>query len=560
MSRLAEESNQRDIPSSQPLKKVVFEPLPTTPLPDLSNDQALPDEAEGWNLWAIDEIPTVALPITKAEHAENTAPSSRQAPATGTESLVAPLRDLIKSSGLYAISSVTLPLISLVLAPFLTHALSPTDYGILTILNTLISLSAGITQLGLSSAFFRAYGYDYTSSADRRYVLGTVLILLCRVSLPTVIAAAITAPFLAHLLFGQPSLGGFVVLATGVVLLQNLSVPGLAWLRAESRALSYSLLSIGNLLITLIANILLVGVLHLGLAGSLLATGCGYASVIICTLPIILLHAVLRMRADIVRNLLAFGIPIIFNFISYWELQLADRYLLSIFSSLAETARYGVAYTLGSAISIVVLGPFTLAWPAALFSIAKREDAAQIYKLVFRWFSLFLLFTAFGLSLAGTILLHWLFPVSYHSGADIIPVVAVSLAFFGLYYVFGVGISITRKTWSTAILLAVAALVNVALNLVLIPHYGAMGAAASTLIAYVVLVAINYIVNQRLYPVPFEIGIFLIALLVGTALYIGSDILGRGFGTYGAWGISACTLILYGGCLALLGKLLTKNH
>jgi O-antigen/teichoic acid export membrane protein len=310
----------------------------------------------------------------------------------------------------------------------------------------------------------------------------------------------------------------------------------------------------------LIANILLVGVLHLGLAGSLLATGCGYASVVICTLPIILLRAVLRMRADIVRNLLAFGIPIIFNFISYWVLQLADRYLLSVFSSLAETARYGVAYTLGSAISIVVLGPFTLAWPAALFAVAKREDAAKIYKLVFRWFSLFLLFTAFGLSLAGTIVLHWLFPVSYHSGANIIPVVAVSLAFFGPYYVFGVGISITRKTWLTPILLAVAAVVNVALNLVLIPHYGAMGAAVSTLIAYVVLVAISYIVNQRLYPVPFEIGIFLIALLIGTALYIGSDFLGRGFGTYGAWGISACTLLLYGGCLALLGKLLTKNH
>lgn len=492
--------------------------------------------------------------------AKGTATPSHQAPVIGAESLVAPLRDLIKSSGLYAISSVINPLISLVLAPFLTHALSPTDYGILTILNTLISLSAGITQLGLSSAFFRAYGYDYTSSDDRRYVLGTVLLLLCLVSFPTLIAIAITAPFLAQLLFGQPSLGVFVVLATGVVFLQNLSVPGLAWLRVENRALAYSLLSISNLLITLVANIVLVGVLHLGLAGSLLATGCGYASVIICTLPIILLHAALRIRADIVRNLLAFGIPIVFNFVSSWVLQLADRYLLSIFSSLAETARYGVAYTLGSAISIVVLGPFTLAWPAALFAIARREDAAQLFKLVFRWFSLFLLFAAFGLSLAGTILLHWLFPVTYRSGANIIPVVAVSLAIYGLYHVFSVGISITRRTWWTPIFLAFAALVNVALNLVLIPHYGAMGAAASTLIAYVVLVLIAYVVNQRLYPVPYEIGIFLIALLVGTVLYVGSSFLGRGLGTYGAWGISMCALVLYGGFLVLPGKLLTKSH
>lgn len=501
-----------------------------------------------------------ASPIIGSEHIKGTAPSSSRAPVAGTESLIAPVRDLLKSSGIYAIASMAPPVVSLVLAPFLTHHLSPADFGILAILNTLISLGAGITQLGLGSAFFRAYGYDYTSSEDRRYVLGTVTILLCLVSLPTVIVVALMAPFLAHLMFGQPALSGFVVLAAGVIFLRNLSIPGFAWLRAESRPFFFSLLSIGNLLITLVANIVLVGVLHLGLAGSLLATGCGYAGVIICTLPIILLHAVLRMRADIVRNLLAFGIPLVFNFIAVWILELADRYLLGIFSSFAETARYAVGYTLGSAMSIIVIGPFTLAWPTAMFAIAKREDAPQIFKLVFRWLSMFLLFAAFGLSIVGIILLDWLFPVSYHSGANVIPIVAASVAFYGVYYVFGVGESVTRKTWWTPILLAIAALVNVALNLVLIPHYGAMGAAVATLIAYIVLASFGYIVNQRLYPVPFEIGIFLIALLIGTALYIGSDFLGRGFGTYGAWGISLCALVLYGGCLVLLGKLSTRSH
>src|SRR5579859_7862859 len=92
---------------------------------------------------------------------------------------IAPLRGLIKSSGIYAIASVASPLVSLVLAPFLTHHLSPSEYGILTILNTLIGLVAGITQLGLGSAFFRAYSYDYTSHRDRRDVLATVTVLLC---------------------------------------------------------------------------------------------------------------------------------------------------------------------------------------------------------------------------------------------------------------------------------------------------------------------------------------------------------------------------------------------
>lgn len=497
--------------------------------------------------------------MIRPRQVEAGAPSSRQALVAGAASSIVPLRDLIKSSGIYAISSAALPLVALVLAPFLTHHLSPSDYGILTILNTVIGLGAGITQLGLGPAFFRAYGYDYTSSRDRQAVLGTVTILLCLFSIAVLIGTVIAAPLLARLLFGQPSFGGFVILAAGVVLLQNLTVPGFAWLRAESRAFLYSLLAISNLLVTLIANIVLVGMLHLGLAGSILATGCGYATVMLVTMPIIFLHAVLRIRTEIAWSLLTFGLPLVLNFVSFWVLQLSDRYLLSLFGSLAETARYAVAYTLGSAINIIVMTPFTLAWPTAVFTIAKREDAAQVFRIVFRWFCMFLLFAAFGLSLVGKVLLVLLFPVTYHSGSLIIPIVAVSIAFYGAYYVFMVGANITRKTWLGAVFTTVAALVNVALNLILIPLFGAMGAAISTLLAFVVLAGMAYVVNQRIYPISFEIGNFLMALLVGTALYLGSDFLGRGFGTHGAWVVSFCALCLYGGCLALLNLFLVRR-
>ncbi|HZO76179.1 MAG TPA: lipopolysaccharide biosynthesis protein [Ktedonobacteraceae bacterium] len=463
-----------------------------------------------------------------------------------------PLRSLLKSSGLYALSSVTLPLISLVLAPFLTHTLSPFDYGVLTVLNTSISLTAGITQLGLGSAFFRAYSYDYSSEHDRRAVTGTVVMLLCLVSLPLISLIVLTAPLLAGLLLGRSSLGNAVALAATALLLQNLTVPGFAWLRAESRALFYSLLSIGNLLVTLLANVILVGVLHMGLAGSLLATGCGYGCVLVCTLPWLLLRSLFSIRADIMRNLLSFGLPLVVSFLSTWVLQLSDRYLLSIFSSFAETAKYAVAYTLGSAMGVVVLGPFTLAWPTAVYAIAKREDASHIFKLVFRWFGLFLLFSTFALSLVGIIVLDLLFPASYHSGANIIPIVASSVAFYGIAYVFGAGTILTRKTWWSIIFTVVAAAVNVALNLALIPFFGAMGAAVSTLVAYVIYALIAYVVNQRIYPVPFETGIFFVALVIGVMLYIGSDTLGRRFGLYAAWAISAGTLIVYGGFLALL--------
>jgi O-antigen/teichoic acid export membrane protein len=476
------------------------------------------------------------------------------------ESHVSTLRKLMKSSGIYILASVASPLISLVLAPFLTHNLSPSDFGILTITNTSIALTAGIAQLGLASAFFRAYSYDFSSQQDKRDVVATATTLLCLSSMLVVIVLALMSSTVAHVLFGRSTPGNYIVLACGVVLLQNLTVPGMAWLRAESRAFAFTLLSISNVVVTLAATIYLLGVLHWGVSGAIIANGAGYGFIVICTLPIIILRAGLKIRIKIMRNLLSFGLPLVLNFVAYWILQFSDRYLLGLFTSLAETARYAVAYSLGSALSVVIMGPFALAWPATVFAIAKRKDAAQMFKLVFRWFSLFLLFSAYCLSLVGIWLLNQFFPVAYHSAAFVIPIVAVSISFYGVYYVFKSGLDVRRKTWLISVYTTIAALINVALNFFLIPHYGAMGAAVSTLFAYIVLATIAYIVNCRIYPIPFEIGMFIAALLFGIALFVGSDFLAQAQRTSIAWSIRIGALLLYGVCLIVLEMFLVRSH
>src|SRR2546421_2536933 len=140
-----------------------IEKLPTVPLPSFHADQMLSNEPDVLNGESIDEMLTWILPSIEKEHVRGTAKKSNKTIVSGTESQLAPIRSLIKSSGIYAIGSVVSPMVSLVLAPFLTHYLSATDYGILTILNTLITLGAGITQLGQGSALIRAYSYDFTS-------------------------------------------------------------------------------------------------------------------------------------------------------------------------------------------------------------------------------------------------------------------------------------------------------------------------------------------------------------------------------------------------------------
>jgi O-antigen/teichoic acid export membrane protein len=510
----------------------------------------------GVNGLPIDQLDTWIIPAVRY---------AREAPVSETKNAevqgyVSLIRDLVKSSIIYALSSAALPLVALVLTPFLAHSLSRTEYGALALLTTVIALASGVTQFGLSSSFFRAYNYDYESQLDRMRVISTVVVLLIILSIPVTIAAALMAPWLSQLLFGNSAFSSAIRLCALAVLMQNLAVPGFAWLRAERHAAGFSALSIANLIFNLGATLIFVGVLRMGIDGALLATGGGYAVVVACTLPVLILRAGLNLRRDIAWNVLSFGLPNVVNMMSIWVLQLSDRALLAHFGSLAQTASYSVAYSLGGVLGVVVLAPFQLAWPAIMFTIAKRADAARLFQLIFRWYSIVLLFTAYGLTLVGTFLLDVLFPPAYQSAAPIIPIIALSIMFYGAGNILGVGFGIKRKVWSAITFTTLAALVNVGLNLILIPLYGSMGAALSTLIAYAALALIRYIVNRRIYPVPFEMGIFLIATLAGTAIYIGSSLLSRPQGTYLAWGISLAALVVYGGCLASLGMFPTWSN
>lgn len=532
----------------------IYRPTGRPRKPPIEHDaQGFPPRITNRPYEQVADLPTWVMPVVQAQsEAQTTAKRPVVAPAA--KSYVELVRNLATSSGIYALASLSAPFVSLVLAPFLTHHLTPADYGTLAILNTLISLVAGISQLGLGSAFFRAFGYDFTSASGRKGVIASINALLVLTSLLVLGAAAVWSRDVAAILLGDPQKGDLVFIAAVVILIQNFSVPGLAWMRAASRPGFYSALAVCNLVIGLGANIYLVGYAQMGIRGALIATGCGYASIALIMLPVSIIHSQLRIRLDVAWSMLTFGSPQVMSVVSAWVLSLSDRYLLTVFGSLDQVARYSVAYSLGAVVSTIIISPFQMAWPTAMYAIAKRPDAPQVYKIVFRWFGMVLLLAAFGLAVCCTAVLEWLFPKSYRAAAPIIPVVGLSLAMYGVYIVFMIGASIQRKTWMAAVFSTTAAAINVGVNLILIPRYGAFGAAAATLIAYMALAAMAYIGNQIIYPIPYEIWRFILAMLSGAGLLFLVDVAAKHAGIIGGVAIGAAGFIIYAAWLVFLAR------
>ncbi len=465
------------------------------------------------------------------------------------------VRTLVKSSGIYALSSMTSPLVSLLLLPYLTHALSHADYGALAVLDTLIYLLSSITIFGVDAVFSAIYAQDCRTRREKRYALSTLALLLFFMIMPIALVGMMVAPRLSLLLLNSTSYSTAIDLTVFLVVLQNLTTPGLMWMRVEGRAVSYSIVSIANCLLMAGATVLLVGVFHRGILGALVAMGIGNAAIVVGTLPLIFLHTGFRLRFTMVVNMLMLGVPYAMNAMTMWLLQLSDRYLLAHFVSLSAAANYTIAYSLGGGVGFLITRPFSMAWWVLIYPIARRDDAAHLFKLIFRWYSFFLLFATLSVSLLGVSVLDFLFPASYRGQSLIISAIALATVFNSFFIVFNLGMTLRRKTWLAFIALLFSALLNFGINLFLIPLDGAMGAAIATLVAYIVLALVSYVFNQIMYPVPFEVGLVMLALGIGIVLYVGDTRFVQGQSPIAIWSIHCGLLLLYGSILAGLGIL-----
>jgi O-antigen/teichoic acid export membrane protein len=102
----------------------------------------------------------------------------------------------------------------------------------------------------------------------------------------------------------------------------------------------------------------------------------------------------------------------------------------------------------------------------------------------------------------------------------VIPLVALAYAFNGVYYCLSPGVHIAGRTHYFAGLAVLSAAVNLGLNFLLIPRFGMMGAAWSTVLAFLFLAAATGAVAQRAYPVEYEYARLTKAIAVGALVYV----------------------------------------
>jgi O-antigen/teichoic acid export membrane protein len=298
------------------------------------------------------------------------------------------------------------------------------------------------------------------------------------------------------LLFGTGIALAYAALEISLAVVQSRQCPGLyAGMLAARAAASVAL---GTLLLA--AGFGTLGLLSGVLVGHLL--------------PVLYLAWKLRKRLVLQRfdltgvsRMASFGLPLAIVGLASAIIGITDRYILAALVGVDAAGAYAAPYEFAQrSLQMLMLSAFLAVSPAVFrcFELGEQGELREHCRQQARLLLITSLPVATIMAAAAPLLSRLVFGEAFRDTATLlIPwiIAATWIQGIGSYYL-SYGFTLTKRTGSNALIVCGGTMVNVALNLLLIPQYGALGAAIATLVSVSAIVATAIVVTRRWLALP----------------------------------------------------------
>jgi O-antigen/teichoic acid export membrane protein len=409
----------------------------------------------------------------------------------------------IRGSSLLTVGRGISLVVNFIAQVLIVRHLSQEGFGAFAYAVSLVAVGESLVTLGLDRAITRFVPiYEERGQYDRLFgtiVLAAVVVICLGAAL--IVSIIGLQGWLAASVIGDPELVSVLVILIALapiqaydgLLIGMFAVFGNAWaVFVRKHVLGPGLrLAVVALLIALNSDVefLAAGYVLAGLLAVLLYTGILWRILVRRGL---IAHVRAAGIAIPTREVLGFALPLLSSDLVFVVLTASDVVLLEHFHDTNEVAAFRVVHS-AAVLNQLVFTSFALLYTPVAARLFARDDRSGINQLYWRtatWMAVFS-FPVFALtfSLAG--------PVTVTLYGEVYRDSALYLAILSLGYYFNVALGFNGLTLKVmgriryVVTLNVAtAVANVVLNLLLIPAYGALGAAigtASTLILHNIL-------------------------------------------------------------------------
>jgi O-antigen/teichoic acid export membrane protein len=409
------------------------------------------------------------------------------------------LRRLATTGAAYTASSVISKLIAVGLLPLYTRYLTPADYGAAEVLVTGVIAASIVIRLGIIEALLRFY-YQGGEEPDE-----TVRTAFASLFWTTTIGLALALPFaepLSRLLLGHSDAGLMRIAIFGLWVFTMFEFLT-ALFRLDERARAYFAFTVANVLVTIPVTVWLVVGEDKGASG-LLWGQYGTGAIFLAGLVF-----AQRRRLALIpdfplwRRMLRWGLPTMPAELSLYSLNFIDRVLIVRLVGLGDAGLYSLSVKFAQGVNVLVKG-FQLAWPPLAYSIQDDDEARRAYAVIVTWFVSVTTFVVAGMWLLSRWIVRALAAPEFFDSYKTIGLVSTGVMLYALYLVLVIVLGRTGRTEFNFPATGAGTLVNIGLNLILLPSMGIVGAGVSLVASYAVVLVLMYVFTQRLFAVPYE--------------------------------------------------------
>jgi O-antigen/teichoic acid export membrane protein len=436
-------------------------------------------------------------------------------------------RLISKDTLIYGLGGALGSIMGIILAPILTRLFTPGDYGIIDIITTLNLLLNVFVIFGLDTAiqilFFKA-----PDEQKKQQTLDTAVQLSLSLACGIVLLLIVFRHPLSSLLLSQQGYANLLALSLISLPLALYTFFLQEILRLRFQPWRYTAISAIQIILLPAATITAVLLLRQKLFAYFIALLLVYAILALVSTFIARQNVFRSFSKQLVLPLLRLGMPLVPAGLAAWMMNFIGRYFLVHYSTLEQVGLYSIGFKIASALFLLIVA-FRLAWTPYALSIENQPGALTVYAKACTYYSVLTMWAAVTIGLFSHELLVVFTTPAYHSAAGVVAPLALSIVAYGLLYIFSVGVNLAKRTdvilWSTL----TAAVINIGLNVILIPKYGMYGATYATVIAYVISTALLFHLAQRYYRIPYDLrrlfGVLLSGIAILTLLWLCTPVL-----------------------------------
>jgi O-antigen/teichoic acid export membrane protein len=424
--------------------------------------------------------------------------------------MLAKIKELTKDTAIYGISTIIGRFLGFLLVPFYTNVLNTSDFGVYSNVYAYLAFLNIVFIYGMDAAFMKYTSISGDSNKKKTFSTAYLFVFFSSLLLALILF------FLRNQFTTLMEIpGNFSHLTQYVILIlifDTLSLIPFANLRLERKAGRFTALKFANILVNVSLNLILVLKYKLGIEAIFLANLTASIVSFVLLVPDILSKLTFKIDTGLLKKMLWFGIPYLPASIAAMIVQVIDRPVVLAMTNSSTLGIYQANYKLGIFMMLFV-SMFQYAWQPFFLNNAKEKNAKELFSKILTLFMIvssliWIVLTLFVDDFARLEIYHHktIIGREYLSGLVIVPIILLGYLFNGMYYNFQAGIYIEEKTKYFPYVTGAGALINVVVNVLLIPVLGIIGAALATLASYMVMAAGLFYFSQKYYKIPYEYG------------------------------------------------------